>query len=90
MTTTPTSSRSRKLVFACLFEPQMMSWDDTGVFWEKKDPPAYKYWGPGNWRVSLRLGCEPLHPWQAAVQTLGPFPRAESLLIKDLDHVYYH
>ena len=67
-----------------------MSWDDTGVFWEKKDPPAYKYWGPGNWLVSLSLGREPLDPWQTAVQTLGPFPRAELFPTKDLAHVYHY
>ena len=58
--------------------------------WEKKDLPAYKYWDPGNWHVSFRLGREPLNPCQTAVQTLGPFPRAELLTIKDLAHVYYY
>ena len=34
----------------------------TGALWEMKDPPAYKYWDPGNWLVSYSLGCEPLDP----------------------------
>ena len=44
-------------------------------WWKKKDLPAYKYCGPGNWHVSCRMGREPLHPWLDC-QTLGPFPRA--------------
>ena len=62
------------------FLPQIISWGETGVWWEAIDLPAYKYWGPGNWLVYFSLGREPLNPWRAAVQTHWTLPRPGSLL----------
>ena len=74
-------------ILVCFLWPQIMNWDVAGVLWVNKDLPAHKYWGPVNWYVSF---SEPLNPLQTAVQTLGPFPRAELLTIEDLAHMYYY